>query len=211
MCLEGGFNLTKFCSNSKRILLSIPEEQELGVLWKMEEDLLWFKVSIKYKPTTRRGMLSILSSMYDLLGFGAPFLLRRKQILQRLKWKNMKWDTQLPEDLSTEWKKWKIKPPALQEVQIKRCFMQPDFGKVSKCSLHHFFDACKMIIVKLAIVAMVICSLVEGKWTVTPLKYISIPRLILVAATLSVKMSVMLRQELQFPDLKEMYWTHSNT
>ena len=35
MCLESGFNLTKFCSYSKRILLSIPEEQELGVLWKM--------------------------------------------------------------------------------------------------------------------------------------------------------------------------------
>ena len=87
-------------------------------------------------------MLSILSSLYDLLGFGAPFLLTRKQILQRLCQKNLKWDTQLPEDLQTEWVKLKIKLPALQEVQIKRCFMPPDFGKVSKCSFHHFFDAC---------------------------------------------------------------------
>ena len=91
MCLEGGFNLIKFCSNSKRVLLSIPEEhrktgmknedllgnlpeeQALGVLWKTEEDLLGFKVSIKGKPTTRRGVLSILSSVYGPLGFGAPF------------------------------------------------------------------------------------------------------------------------------------------
>ena len=45
------------------------------------------------------------------------------------------------------------------------------------------------------------------KCRVTPLKYISIPRLGLVAATLSVKTSVMLRKELQFPDLEDMYLT----
>ena len=47
------------------------------------------------------------------------------------------------------------------------------------------------------------------KCRVTPLKYISIPRLELVAATLSVKISVMLRKELQFPDLEDMYLTDS--
>ena len=47
------------------------------------------------------------------------------------------------------------------------------------------------------------------KCRVIPLKYISIPRLELVAATLSVKISVMLRKELQFPDLEDMYLTDS--
>ena len=47
------------------------------------------------------------------------------------------------------------------------------------------------------------------KCRVTPIKYISIPRLELVAATLSVKISVMLRKELQFPDLEDMYLTDS--
>ena len=47
------------------------------------------------------------------------------------------------------------------------------------------------------------------KCRVTPLKYISIPRLELVAATLSVKISVMLRKELQFSDLEDMYLTDS--
>ena len=94
MCLEGGFNLTKFCSNSKRVLLLILEEHRkasiknqdllgslleelvLGVLWKTEADLLEFKVSIKDKPTTRRGILSILSSIFDPLDFETQFLLR---------------------------------------------------------------------------------------------------------------------------------------
>ena len=35
----------------------------------------------------------------------------------------------LPEDIQIEWEKWKIKLPALQEMHIKRCFMQLDFGK----------------------------------------------------------------------------------
>ena len=102
------------------LLGNLPEEQALDVLWKTEEDLLVFKVSIKDKPTTRRGILSILSSVYNPLGFGAPFLLRGKQILQRQCEKNLKWDTKLSEDLQTEWEKWKIKLPALQEMQMKR-------------------------------------------------------------------------------------------
>ena len=44
---------------------------------------------------------------------------------------------------------------------------------------------------------------------VAPLKYISIPRMELVAATLSVKQSALLRKELQYPDMKEAFWTDS--
>ena len=175
------------------LLGNLPEEQVLGVLWKNEEDLLGFKVSIKGKPTTRRGILSILSLVYDPLGFGALFLLRGKQMLQRLCEKNLKWDAKLPEDLQIEWEKMKIKVPALQEVQVKRCFMPPVFGKVSECSLHHFSDTCKSgygypSYPKLVDEKRKIhCSLVMGKSRVTSLKYISIPRLELIAATLSVK------------------------
>ena len=50
-----------------------------------------------------------------------------------------------------------------------------------------------------------------GKSRFTPLKYISIPRLEKVVATLSVRISVRLKKELQFPDLQEMYWVDSET
>ena len=142
-------------------------------------------------------------------------MLRGKQILQRLFEKNLKWDTKLPENLQTEWEKWKIKLPALQEVQVKRCFMPPDFGKVSECSLHHFSDACKSDYGQASYLRLVDdkrkihCGLVMGKSRIPSLKYISMPRLELVAATLLVNISVMLGKELQFPDLKEMYLTDS--
>ena len=97
MCNEQGFNLTEFVNNSKKVLQSIPEtfrkngvkdkdlgcklldEHTLGILWNVEADTLGFKIAIKEKPLTRRGMLSTLSSIYDPLGFGAPFLLKGKQ------------------------------------------------------------------------------------------------------------------------------------
>ena len=55
------------------------------------------------------------------------------------------------------------------------------------------------------------CSLVMGKSGVAPLKYISIPRMELVAATLSVKQSALLRKELQYPDMKESFGTNSQS
>ena len=102
MCNEGGFNLTKFVSNSKKVLHSIPEtfrkngvknkdlgcklpdEPALGILWNVEANTLRFNTAIKRKPLTRTEMLSTLSSIYDPPGLDAPFLLKGKQIIQTL-------------------------------------------------------------------------------------------------------------------------------
>ena len=88
MCIAGGFNLTKFISNNKLVLMSIPEnhrregvkdadlvneelptERALGVHWNVEKDQLCFKLNLKAGNITTRDMLSTLSSFYDLLGF----------------------------------------------------------------------------------------------------------------------------------------------
>ena len=107
MCQEGDFNLTKFASSSIKVLQSIPEKERkigvknsdllrsllekraLGVLWNVENDTLGFKVNLKEKPLTRRRVLSVLSSIYDPLG--APFLLKRKKIKQKLCQQDLKW------------------------------------------------------------------------------------------------------------------------
>ena len=53
------------------------------------------------------------------------------------------------------------------------------------------------------------CSLVTGKTQVAIMKYITIPRMELVAAILSVKIYVMLRKEFHLPITKEIFCTDS--
>ena len=53
------------------------------------------------------------------------------------------------------------------------------------------------------------CCLIFGKSRAAPVKYVSIPRLELNAATLSVKVSDMLRRELDIPVASEELWTDS--
>ena len=42
-----------------------------GVLWNIEDHAFGFKVALKSKPMTRRGVLPVLSLVYDPLGFRA--------------------------------------------------------------------------------------------------------------------------------------------
>ena len=50
---------------------SLPAQRSLGVFWNLEMDAFTFKVTLPEKPFTRRGVLSIVNSVYDPLGFAA--------------------------------------------------------------------------------------------------------------------------------------------
>lgn len=117
---RGGFKLTKWLSNSRKVIESLPEserasivknldfnswsvERALGVQWNISSDQFCFKIVIKDRPATRRGILSIVSSVYDPLGFAAPFILQAKLILQDLCRKKLGWDEEIPEEYRNRW------------------------------------------------------------------------------------------------------------
>ena len=70
----------------------LPAERTLGILWDVETDCFGFKLHLQDKPATRRGILSIASSLYDPLGFVAPFVLPAKILLQKLCRDGQGWD-----------------------------------------------------------------------------------------------------------------------
>jgi len=98
LCARGGFNLTKFLSNDRRVLAEIPVEKRaapsldldldelpvnraLGIRWNIEADTFGFRVLDLNKPNTMRGMLSTIASVFDPLNFAALVMLPAKQIM----------------------------------------------------------------------------------------------------------------------------------
>ena len=234
ICYNGGFNLTKFISNNTAVLKSIPddsqraaikdgelalgclpEDKALGVKWNTEKDTLGFTIKFMEKPSTRRGLLSMLSSIYDPLGLGAPFMLKGRQIIQQLCQEKLQWDEQIDERSAYEWLRWKNNLLTLENVTVPRCHKSKDFGKNITYSLHHFSDASESGYGQASYLRMknengdIRCCLIFGKSRVAPVKYVSIPRLELTAATLSVKISMMLKEELDIHITSESFWTDS--
>jgi len=157
MCKAGGFHLTKFVSNDRRVLESVPVEDRskgirnlnfsqealpveraLGVHWCVENDTLGFRISLQDKPLTRRGVLSTVSSIYDPLGLTSPFLLEGQRILQRLCVCGADCDDFIPDHERALWEKWRLNLPSLEHIEVSRCVKPEGFGQVVSASLHHF-------------------------------------------------------------------------
>ena len=103
----------------------------------MTLDQFQFRVVVKDNPLTRRGVLSTVASVYDPLGFAAPFILIGKQILQQMCRDKLNWDDALPEDLRPLWESWLLELKHLAAVKIARCYVPSGF-KVQHYELHHF-------------------------------------------------------------------------
>ena len=150
---------------------------------------------------TRRGILSTVASVYDPLGFLAPFVLTGKQILQEMCRQGAGWDDPLTEELQSRWERWREDLPGLASVKISRGYQPENFGKVVKYELHHFSDASSTGYGQCSYLRLinqkgnVHCALIMGKARVTPLRVFTTPRLELQAAIVSVKVSKFLQQE----------------
>ncbi|VDI18897.1 Hypothetical predicted protein [Mytilus galloprovincialis] len=219
MCNKVGLKLHNFQSNSKEILNLIPIEDKakdiknldllndklpitkiLGIQWCIESDSFQFRIELTNKPLTRRGILSKLSFVYDPLGFLSPFVLLEP----------------LSEILIQKWQKWRNDIQNLAQLGIQRCVKLKDFGNITVCELYHFSDASTLGYGQCSYLrlidenGLIHCTLLMGKARVTPRRLLTIPRLELSAAIVSIRISQLLKQELQYENITEWFWTDSN-
>ncbi|KAK2887882.1 hypothetical protein Q8A73_019330 [Channa argus] len=233
VCAKGKLHLHKFISNNRAVLETIPDSKRageihdvglnydeypgqtvLGIKWNVTSDTFSFKVNLDEKPATRRGILSTVASVFDPLGFLAPFLLLGKKILQEMCQRGIGWDEPLCKELKPQWESWLQDLKNLQQLQVPRCLVPFESSKIQRIELHHFSDASSLGYGQCSYIRVVSedkvhCFLVIGKARVAPTKVVTIPRLELTAAVVSAVISSMLKEELELKIDQEYFWTDS--
>ena len=109
----------------------ITTEAVLGMSWNIGNDTIQCRVKCKsdqIKKVSKRGILSLVNSIYDPLGLLTPFTLRAKIVMRKL-WAyrpKIDWDDELPKDIASEWNDVLQKIPSLNELEFRRSITPPN-------------------------------------------------------------------------------------
>ena len=103
----------------------------------------------------------------------------------------------------------------LQKFTVSRCYKPIGLNRIISYKLHHFSDAPANAYGDYSYLPVeenygsIQCSFVISKSRLAPVKTISIPRLELTAAVLSVRLDILLRKELQVSACTSTCWSDS--
>ena len=210
---KGGFELRKWSSNEPKALQNVSEEyldlshyqvqsdntiKTLGILWDPKKDVFLFKVSLNRKQeyNSKRTVLSMLSQLFDPLGWITPVTIVGKILIQMLWKEKLDWDDKLTPHLENIWNKFIDNLKELELVEIPRYIL---INSAIKYELHGFSDASEKAYAAAVYVRSITSDggiqvgLIASKSKVSPLKNLTLPRLELCGAHLLAKlMSVLI-------------------
>ena len=229
LCGDAGYYLSKCVSISETVMEGVPLEKKaesmlkrkdfganphveraLGVAWYIVNDSFGFIICMSDTPLIRRGMLSTITSVFDPQGLAGPFLLKGRKIMQEVTGETKSWDDSVSDEHSAAWRRWRTELLDLNELVVNRCYKPVGFGEATHSSLHCFSDASDIGYGQATYLRQenergdVAVSLVLGKSRVAPLKVTTIPRLELVAATVSAKVSALVKEEIKIDNFRSV-------
>ena len=164
--------------------------------------------------STKRGILSIITKIFDPLGFLSPILLTAKIIQQDL-WKaELGWDDIAPADILKRWNSWVNALPTVERLRIPRCLKPLPCSDVQ---IHTFSDASQVGYcagVYLRVVRLdgsVDVRLVMSKGRVAPIKMQTIPKLELESCVVGLRLTKFVVESLGMAVSEVAFWTDSTT
>uniref|UniRef100_A0A0A9Z275 Integrase catalytic domain-containing protein n=1 Tax=Lygus hesperus TaxID=30085 RepID=A0A0A9Z275_LYGHE len=217
---HGGFQLSKWSSNSTKLLKSLasaPTEEPvdlsssedqwvkiLGLQWDPKSDCFSFSIGEPNQNYTKRGILSTVARLYDPLGFLTPTTFLMKGFIQDLWIRKLDWDQPLTPDLTDSWKTVMKQLPLLSELRIPRFIGTST--EATSCQLVGFSDASSKgyaAVIYLRVIKPDHCDvlLLTSKSKLAPTKTQSIPRLELSGALLLAELHSAILPQIQTLDL----------
>ena len=189
-------------------------EHTLGLRWHIKQDKLVIRNTQKEVILTKRGMLSLLSSLYDPYGIINPIVVIGKLIFQSECKLGNGWDDHISQSNAERWKTWTNSLSLLEGFGIARCY-KPISIVVTHYEIHHFCDASQSCYGAVSYLRMKLsngfyhCGILMAKSRLAPVKGTTIPKLELSGATVAVHMHIILINELCLPISKYFFWTDS--
>ena len=74
------------------------------MIWSVTDDSSSHRVNPMEEALTKRGLLSMLSSVHDPLGFAGPLILKARLIVQALVREGVTWDEEIQEKYAEDGK-----------------------------------------------------------------------------------------------------------
>ena len=186
-------------------------QRSLGLNWDLETDSFTFRVSLKETPFTRRGVLSIVSSLYDPLGLIAPVTIQGKLILRNLISGKVDRDGALSENHRALWEHW----GASENLLIPRAYSTVSLRAAVRVEIHTFCDASVQAIAAVSYLIMFYKDgtthlvFVMGKAKIAPKHATTKPRLKLCAAVLAAETSKIVERNIDFKVESVIFYTES--
>ena len=231
---HGNLRLHKIASNDPEVMKAFPNEdlakdltgltfdsddvplqRSLGMHWDLISDTYTFRVSAGKDTYTRRGVLSLVNSIFDPLGFAAPVTLQEKLFLRKFLSGTIDWDEPLPDETRMEWETWRNSLIELEKLAIPRSYSTVSFTKSTKRTIHVYCDASEKAISAVAYLVTAAednshhVGFLLGKTKVAPPHGHTIPRLELCAAVLAVEIAEIVVDQLSLTNEDVRYYTDS--
>ncbi|XP_049274098.1 uncharacterized protein LOC125759411 [Rhipicephalus sanguineus] len=167
------------------------------------------------RQLSKRQVLQATAKLYDPLGFLTPFSVRAKMLMQKIWIENLKWDDPLPSQHRSAWKDWAEELQHLDNFTINRCYDYNKQAEVKASTVHVFSDASPMAYGAAAYLVTEYsdgsneASLLMAKGRVAPIKKITLARMELLAATVSVRLASHITENFIRKARSVRFWTDS--
>jgi transposase InsO family protein len=210
-------DLRQWRSNDMQVLkaFDVSEREEisiLGLVWHSQTDTLGVQFKCPAEPVRTKHLAAVTCSLFDPLGFFAPFTLLFKFLLRRAWDSKTDWDRPLTPDITVETAALLVHFETINNMQLPRWL---NYSPEVTFELHGFGDAStvaygSVVYLRVFVGEKSYSQFVVSKTRLCPSNKLTVPRLELLAALTNARLLVTVKTDMRLSCPVVFAWSDSN-